>query len=52
MQKNSRKDFPNDVYDNEDEVSKWEKRKVLNTPFNTEREKQLTLKNLNKWEAW
>jgi uncharacterized protein YfaS (alpha-2-macroglobulin family) len=49
-QKEYQKDFPNDIYDNEDEVSKWEKEKeVLNTPFNTEREKHLTLKSLNKW---
>ena len=44
------KDFPNEVYDKEDDVSTWEKEKeVLNTPFNTEKEKNLTLKNLSKW---
>jgi uncharacterized protein YfaS (alpha-2-macroglobulin family) len=49
-QKEYQKDFPNDVYDNEDEGTKWEKEKeVLNTPFNTEREKHLSLKSLNKW---
>ena len=45
------KDFPNEAYADEDDVSKWEKEKeVLNTPFNTEREKKLTLKNLAKWK--
>ena len=45
------RDFPNEAYADEDDMSKWEKEKeVLNTPFNTEREKKLTLKNLAKWK--
>ena len=45
------KEFPNEAYDTEDDVSKWEKEKeVLNTPFNTERERKLTLRNLQKWK--
>lgn len=49
-QKEYAKDFPNEVYDREDDVSSWAKEKeVLNTPFNTEKDKNLILKNLSKW---
>jgi uncharacterized protein YfaS (alpha-2-macroglobulin family) len=43
--------FPNDVYNNEDEVSKWEKgEEVLNSAFDTQRDSVVKLVNVINWK--
>ncbi|WP_417861120.1 alpha-2-macroglobulin family protein [Winogradskyella sediminis] len=44
--------FPNDPYDNEDELTNWTKGdEVFSTEFDTEKDKTITLKKLNKWNS-
>ncbi len=47
-----RKDFPHDIYNDEDNITKWEKeQKVWNTPFDTAVAKQVKLTGLNGWKT-
>ena len=44
--------FPHDPYDNEGQLTHWSKGKeVYITTFDTEKEKTITLKRLNKWKS-
>ncbi|SDS70966.1 alpha-2-macroglobulin family protein [Winogradskyella sediminis] len=44
--------FPHDPYDNEGQLTNWPKGKeVYSTTFDTEKEKTITLKKLNKWDS-
>ncbi|MBU2928771.1 alpha-2-macroglobulin family protein [Winogradskyella psychrotolerans] len=44
--------FPNDPYDNEDELTNWEKGEVVfATTFDTEKSKTITLKKIHKWDS-
>ncbi len=43
--------FPNEIYKDENEYQNWEKEsEVVNLPFNTEKEKKLTIQNLKNWK--
>lgn len=44
--------FPNEPYDNEGQLINWKKgEEVFSTTFDTEKEKIITLKKLNKWKS-
>ncbi|MGE5342418.1 MAG: alpha-2-macroglobulin family protein [Candidatus Omnitrophota bacterium] len=44
--------FPHDVYNDEDNVTQWEKgRRVFSKPFNTGQSKEITVSGLNQWET-
>ncbi|NRD21002.1 alpha-2-macroglobulin [Winogradskyella eckloniae] len=42
--------FPHEAYDDENQLANWTKgEEVFNTAFNTEKDKTITLKKINKW---
>ena len=44
--------FPNEPYNNEEQLTNWAKGKaVFSTEFDTEKEKNIILKRLSKWES-
>ncbi|WP_417875517.1 MG2 domain-containing protein, partial [Winogradskyella sediminis] len=44
--------FPHEAYDNENQLTNWKKGdQVFSTEFDTEKNKTITLKRLNKWES-
>jgi len=46
------KDYPYDEYKDENNIYKWEKESlVFTTPFDTNKSKKISLKNLNKWKT-
>jgi uncharacterized protein YfaS (alpha-2-macroglobulin family) len=45
------KNFPNDLYADENNMYKWERRKeVLHVQFNTENKKEFKIKNIKSWD--
>lgn len=46
-----RRDFPNDIYKDEDDYETWQKgKKVMNTTFDTEKDRTFGLIDLNHWQ--
>ena len=44
--------FPHDAYNDEENMLKWKKGTlVFSTPFNTKDSKEITLKNIKKWQS-
>ncbi len=51
-QEQYRHDFPHDIYNDEDNIYKWEKEQnVSHTSFDTASSKQMTLTHLNNWKT-